>query len=78
LPAGSFILKSSAKTDDLLKNSTIQHYSVNNLPEVKKQDLTMPKIGLVESYFHDMDAGWTRFILDTYNVPYTIIRPGNF
>jgi hypothetical protein len=25
-----------------------------------------------------MDAGWTRFILDTYSIPYKIARPGDF
>jgi len=38
----------------------------------------MPRIALVESYFHDMDAGWTRFIFDTYYIPYKVIRPGDF
>ncbi len=38
----------------------------------------MPRIALVEFYFHDMDAGWTRFILDTYSIPYKVIRPGDF
>lgn len=40
--------------------------------------LKMPRIALVESYFHDMDAGWTRFILDTYFIPFKVIRPGDF
>ena len=25
-----------------------------------------------------MDAGWTRFIFDTYHVAYTIVKPGDF
>jgi len=25
-----------------------------------------------------MDAGWTRFIFDTYHIPYTVVRPGDF
>ena len=40
--------------------------------------LALPRIGLVESYFHDMDAGWTRFVFDSYSIPYSIIRPGEF
>ena len=38
----------------------------------------MPRIALVESYFHDMDAGWTRFLFDTYGIDFTVIRPGEF
>jgi hypothetical protein len=40
--------------------------------------VTMPRIALVETYFHDMDAGWTRFVLDSYSIPFTVLRPGDF
>jgi hypothetical protein len=33
-------------------------------------------VGLVETYFHDMDAGWTRYLLDRYRLPYRVLRPG--
>ncbi len=36
------------------------------------------RIALVETFMHDMDAGWTRYIFDTYHVPYTVIHPGDF
>jgi hypothetical protein len=35
----------------------------------------MPRIMLVETYFHDMDAGWTRFLFDAYHLPYTVLHP---
>jgi hypothetical protein len=35
-----------------------------------------PRIALVETWFHDMDAGWTRFVFDRHNVPYQVLRPG--
>ena len=38
----------------------------------------MPHIALVETHFHDMDAGWTRFVLDSYNIPYKVLNPGKF
>jgi hypothetical protein len=38
----------------------------------------MPRIALVETYFSDMDAGWTRYLFDTYKLPYTVIRPDEF
>jgi hypothetical protein len=40
--------------------------------------LVMPRIGLVETNMHDMDAGWTRFIFDSYYVPFSIVHPGDF
>jgi hypothetical protein len=36
------------------------------------------RVGLVETYFHDMDAGWTRYLLDGFAVPYKVLRPGDF
>ncbi len=38
----------------------------------------MPRIALVETYFHDMDAGWTRYLFDTYGIPYRVLHPGDF
>ncbi|MCK7538287.1 MAG: hypothetical protein MZV63_48695 [Marinilabiliales bacterium] len=32
----------------------------------------------METYFSDMDAGWTRYLFDTYHLPYTILHPGEF
>ncbi len=40
--------------------------------------VTAPRIALVETYFHDMDAGWTRFLFDTYHIPYTVLHPEQF
>lgn len=40
-------------------------------------ELKLPKIALVETIFHDMDAGWTRYVLDTYHIPFTAIAPAD-
>jgi hypothetical protein len=40
--------------------------------------LAKPRIALVETFFHDMDAGWTRFVFDSYSIPFKVIRPGDF
>ena len=40
--------------------------------------LELPRIALVETYFHDMDAGWTRFLFDSYHMPFTVLHPGDF
>jgi len=37
--------------------------------------LTLPQIALTETVFHDMDAGWTRYIFDTYHIPFTVLKP---
>jgi hypothetical protein len=47
-------------------------------PDSSATKVQMPRIALVESWFQDMDAGWTRYIFDQFNIPYTVIRPGDF
>ncbi len=48
---------------------------VSNKRALNARPVGMPRIALVESYFHDMDAGWTRYIFDTYHIPFTVLHP---
>lgn len=49
--------------------------AISEKANIPVESVTLPKIGLVETYFHDMDAGWTRYIFDRYQIPYQVIRP---
>ncbi len=73
--AGSFVLRKSGES--LVKGLNVADppQFIQQIPSNILAELKLPRIGLVESYFHDMDAGWTRFLFDSYSVPYTIIRP---
>jgi len=46
--------------------------------ELPATEVKMPRIALVETWFADMDAGWTRFLFDTYHIPFTVLHPGEF
>jgi hypothetical protein len=35
---------------------------------------TNPRIGLYKGYTSSMDEGWTRFVLDTFSVPFTSVK----
>lgn len=76
---GGFAIPLSGKTrDDALALIGELEFPVIYIPggkEPKMSPLEVPRIALVETYFHDMDAGWTRFVFDTYHIPYTKIRP---
>ncbi len=39
--------------------------------------IDQPRIALIETWYHDMDAGWTRYLLEDYGVSYTLLRPGD-
>lgn len=81
-PDGSFIIYHSKtqrpQLETLFSELTVQPLFVQKEADVKATALQLPRIGLVETYFHDMDAGWTRFVFDSYHVPYKTLRPGDF
>lgn len=77
--AGSFIVTGlKEKNALLLKDSlTIEPVWFPEYPDSSAISIKMPRIALVESWFADLDAGWTRYIFDQYSIPVTIIRPGD-
>lgn len=79
---GSFIIMTSGATGSKLKKLeallTVQPIFLKAPVKFESSALRLPRIALVETYFHDMDAGWTRFIFDQYHIPYTVLHPGDF
>ncbi len=75
---GSFLIKKNSKLNDILKDLDTDPIFAGSSIDVEKKQITMPRIALVETYMHDMDAGWTRFIFDNYNIKYDIVHPGEF
>ena len=78
IPKGSFLIENSDELKDMLNRSKVPPKYIASEKGISSKPMNLPRIGLVETYFHDMDAGWTRFIFDTYNVPFKVIRPGEF
>ncbi len=78
---GSFLITASGKKQSILARM-VGDLPDNplmplELPRGKRVLLRMPAIGLMETWFHDMDAGWTRFVMDQYQIPYSVLRPGD-
>jgi hypothetical protein len=78
VPRGSFVIHNGPKMKQLLDEATVAPLFVAGPVEFAGSRVTMPRIALVETYMHDMDAGWTRYIFDTYHIPFEVIRPGEF
>jgi hypothetical protein len=82
LPPGSFvILAGSASRDELQRIADVASIE----PLVFESEITvawmpvrLPRLGLVETHFHDMDAGWTRYLFDIYGIDYRVLHPGDF
>jgi len=63
---------------EILEALPIQPGVISEGVEIQTTALVMPRIALVETYFHDMDAGWTRYVFDTYQIPFTVLHPDQF
>ncbi len=75
---GSFYIERSDKLNNILQTLTVSPVFLKSGFDYKLNEINMPRIGLTESWFHDMDAGWTRYVLDEYHIPFTILRPADF
>ncbi len=76
LPTGSFLVTGDRdRLRALLDVPGLEPVLVDTPPSAAANPLSMPRIALVETFFHDMDAGWTRYVFDTYGVPYRVLRP---
>jgi hypothetical protein len=64
--------------DNLLKDLLVQPTFMEKETKVDREGIQLPRIALVETWFHDMDAGWTRYLFDTYQIPYKVLRPADF
>ena len=74
-PKGSFIIKQSQTLNNLMEELLFKPLYLNTDIAIKTEEIKMPRIALLESYFHPMDAGWTRYLFDSYNISYKTIHP---
>ncbi|HPS77323.1 MAG TPA: hypothetical protein PLS53_04115, partial [Thermoanaerobaculaceae bacterium] len=79
LPAGSFVIRPGADPGalpKLLQAILVPPVALTAEPAVPMRPLKAPRIALVETHYHDMDAGWTRYLFDTYGIPFQVVHPG--
>ena len=79
---GGFVIYHNSKKKEaweaVMDALTFQPGLISDKRALNSVPLELPRIALVETYFHDMDAGWTRFVFDTYHIPYKVLHPGEF
>jgi hypothetical protein len=75
IPAGSFIIGAAG---EILKEAVFPLIFTIEIPNASWQTISFPRIALVETWLDDLDAGWTRYIFDSYGIGYTVIRPVEF
>jgi len=79
---GSFLIENTSQVQEelpaLLEKWNVQAYPLNDISGIEKNSLKNPKIALYQSWNSNMDEGWTRYVLDDLEVPYTTIHNKDF
>ncbi len=74
-PKGSFIINNGKNFDQIVNDLTFKPEFLTDELNIASKTLKLPRVLLLKSYFHPMDAGWTRYVLDSYQIPYKTIHP---
>ncbi|MCP4896546.1 MAG: hypothetical protein GY906_06175 [bacterium] len=81
LKAGSFVFRVKGSTRDevqgLIDAIGFEPAVLTEERDLPAVELDSPRIAMLETYNHDMDAGWTRFVFDSYGIPFDVLRPGD-
>ena len=80
IPGGSFVVypeKDNGRLDKIIEKIRVSPIVFQEEIALITSAFDIPDIALVETNTHDMDAGWTRFVFDTYHIPYTVLKPGD-
>lgn len=76
-PAGSFLVYPEGKWELLEEDLLVSPVYLDEKPDAEVFRMKQPRVGIVETWFHDMDGGWIRYIFDQYHVKYTVLRPAD-
>ena len=75
MPVGSFVIENSKNISLALDELNFTPKYISKEINIKTKELKLPRVYVLESYFHAMDAGWTRYLFDLYNIPFKTIKP---
>ncbi|MFC2170213.1 M14 metallopeptidase family protein [Acidobacteriota bacterium] len=80
--AGSFIIKNSPQVQKalpgLLGKWHLNAYGIEDISDIPKASLKNNRIGLYQSWAANMDEGWTRFVFDDLEIPFTTLDNKDF
>jgi len=78
LPPGAFLVEGSSglsdRIADLARDAGADVIAVQQRVRGSGWEIEAPRIGLYEPWTASMDAGWTRYVLEEYGFPYTVVR----
>ncbi|MEJ0085672.1 MAG: M14 metallopeptidase family protein [Pseudomonadota bacterium] len=78
LPAGSFIVESTAQVKQalpaLLDKWRVEAYGLDSIRNLDIKPLSKPRIGVYQSWRPNMDEGWARYVLDDLGFEFTTLH----
>jgi hypothetical protein len=68
---GAYVVRGAdrATMDGLARELGVDVYGIDRAPRDELRRLRQPRIGLYKSWIANMDEGWTRWVLDSYEFP---------
>ena len=80
--AGSFIISNTPQIAKalpaLLDKWHVEAYGLEDIAQIEKAPLKRFRIGLYQSWRSNMDEGWTRYVFDDLDIPYTSLHNEDF
>ena len=73
IPAGSLVVSSSARVKSEIEKLGLTAVTMSAAPDVPRHPLDVPRIALYSTWSSTQDAGWVRYALDHFEVPYDLI-----
>ena len=76
LDAGTFVAEATDANavEKLVEALGVSVRPLDSRPDVQLQLLRLPRVALYKSYVPSMDEGWTRWLLDQYEIPVTTLH----
>jgi len=79
---GSFIIENTPQVQkeipSLLEKWHLQAHSLNDISGIEKTPLKRHRVALFQSWRSNMDEGWTRYVLDDLEIPFTTLHNKDF
>jgi hypothetical protein len=76
---GTLWIPASAKADSIVRQASkdlgLSAFGVDTRPAGETMKLKPVRVGVVDLYGGLMPTGWTRWLFEKYEMPYTIVRP---
>ena len=80
--AGSFLIKNTPQVQKtlpaLLEKWHLKAYGIEDITDMPKASLKNPRVGIYQSWRSNMDEGWTRYVFDDFEIPFTSLHNKDF